>query len=460
MTNSLRQLAIRAGITAIALACLTMPPAAAQSLEALKAELAALKAKTAELEKRLAKAEEARKEQNLKVEAKGAPRFSGKGFRKFKLRGRIQTDFGIVGNPDRIGTGTSSLDFLPDHGLGTTTEFRRARLGVEGEISDWKYKFEADFANNEVDVTDAYLEYRGFKGVDITIGNQKTPVSMNEQTSSRFITFMERAAFTDAFGFARALGITVNFHGTNWHWKSGAFSNAGFGGNDESSGVILASRVHYALPLPDGFLHLGGSVEYRDRRAAHGRLRQRPFLHTTDTRFVDTGVMPVDGNLFAGFELAAQYGALTFEGEFGNDHVSFTAPIMPGGKTSASFQGGYASLGWFLTGERRAYDAAKGAFGRTKPLHPVNEGGIGAWRLNAGIDWIDLTDRKADVFGGNQYSFNLGLAWIPISHVRFLVNYGHVKVEGSPDRVKLTKSGAVTNSFSTDTFGIRGQIDW
>ncbi len=460
MNDKWRRLSTLAGTTAIAFACLAIQPAAAQSMEELRAELQAVRAKMAELEKRLEAAEKKQDQQKLKVEAKGAPRFSGEGFKKFKVRGRVQADFGVLGDPARIGSIDESGSFAPDHGLGTTTEFRRARLGVEGEITHWKYKFEADFANNEVDVTDAYLEYKGIKGVGITIGNQKTPVSMNEQTSSRFITFMERAAFTDAFGFSRELGVTVNFHGKNWHWKSGVFSDAGFGGNDENNGVVLASRAHYTLPLPDGFLHLGGSVEYRNKGAAHSRLRQRPFLHTTDTRFVNTGRMPVDGNIFTGFEIAAQHGPITFEGEFGADRVSFTAPIMPGGKASAGFQGGYATIGWFLTGEPKAYKASKGAFGRTKPLHPVDAGGIGAWQVNLGLDWIDLTDKKADVFGGNRYSVNLGLTWIPISHVRFLVNYGRVKIEGSPDRVKLTKSGMPTRNFAINALGIRGQIDW
>ncbi|RMF14290.1 MAG: hypothetical protein D6757_06580 [Alphaproteobacteria bacterium] len=434
--------------------------ARAQNSDALQAEIAALKAKLAELEARVAKTEEKADKNELKVEAKGAPRFSGKGFSHFKVRGRVQSDFGIVGDPQKIGTGTNAADFSPDHGLGTTTEFRRARLGVEGEISKWKYKFEADFANNEVDVTDAYVEYKGFKGIGITLGNQKTPVSMNEQTSSRFITFMERAAFTDAFGFSRELGASVNFHGKNWHWKSGIYSNGGFSGNDEKKGIILASRGHYTMPIANGFVHLGGSVEYRDEGAAHTRLRQRPFLHTTDTRFVNTGKMPVDNSVFYGLELAAEQGPVSFEGEFGAKRSKFTAPIMPGAANHASFQGGYATLGWFLTGERKAYKSSKGAFDRTKPLHPVGKGGWGALQLNGGIDWVDLTDHKADVAGGNQYTLNLGLTWIPISHVRFLVNYAHLKVEGSPDRVKLLKTGATTPNFSTNVFGVRGQVDW
>ncbi|MFQ5346861.1 MAG: OprO/OprP family phosphate-selective porin [Rhodothalassiaceae bacterium] len=450
------RLALAAGALAAGLAA---TPAAAQSARELMQQIETLKAQLQALEKKVASAE-AKESPDLKVEAKGAPRFTGKGFKAFKLRGRVQTDLGIVGDPDTIGSGTSPADFSPDRGLGTTTEFRRARLGVEGEITDWKYKIEADFANNEVDVTDAYLEYKGFDGVGITIGNQKTGVSMNEQTSSRFITFMERAAFTDAFGFARELGVTVNFHGKNWHWKSGVFSNGGLDGSDEKSGYVLASRAHYTMPLDEGFLHLGGSVEYRDQGAAPSRLRQRPFLHTTNTRFVSTGKMPVESSVFLGAELAAQHGPLSFEGEYGRQMTNFVNGAMPGGADSADFQGGYATLGWFLTGEKKGYKASKGAWDRTKPLHPLDKGGYGALQLNAGVDWIDLSDQSAAVNGGGQYSINLGLTWIPISHVRFLVNYAHIRVSDSPERVKLTKSGVVRPSFSTNAFGLRGQIDW
>ena len=449
-------LALAAGALAIGLSA---SPAAAQSVSELQQQIEALKAQLEALEKKVSSAEKAGPA-DLEVEAKGAPRFSGSGFKAFKLRGRVQTDLGIVGDPDSIGTGTTPGDFAPDRGLGTTTEFRRARLGVEGEITDWKYKFEADFANNEVDVTDAYLEYRGFPGADITIGNQKTPVSMNEQTSSRFITFMERAAFTDAFAFSRELGISVNLHGKNWHWKSGVYSNGGFNGSDEKSGYILASRAHYTAPSEAGFVHFGASVEFRDEGAAHSRLRQRPFLHSTDTRFVNTGTMPVESSVFLGAELAAQHGALSFAGEYGRNMTNFVNGAMPGGRDSADFQGGYATLGWFLTGETKAYKASKGAWDRTKPLRPLGAGGYGALQLNAGIDWIDLSDHKAAVIGGGQYSLNLGLTWIPISHVRFLVNYARIRVSDSPERVKLTSAGSLRPDFSTNAFGVRGQIDW
>ena len=62
----------------------------------------------------------------------------------------IDQDFDITGRPDV-----------------SAVELRRARLGVEGVVwYDVKYKFEADFADNEVAIKDAYVAYAGLKPKD------------------------------------------------------------------------------------------------------------------------------------------------------------------------------------------------------------------------------------------------------------------------------------------------------
>ena len=83
-------------------------------------------------------------------------------------------------------------------------ELRRARLGVEGVVFyDWKYKFEIDFAGDEVAIKDAYVAYANWidsiELSEIRAGNQYVYTSLEQITSSRFITFMERAAFQEAF---------------------------------------------------------------------------------------------------------------------------------------------------------------------------------------------------------------------------------------------------------------------
>ncbi len=397
------------------------------------------------------------KADDLKVEAKGAPRFSGEGFSKFKLRGRVMADFGVAGNPDKIGT-VNAGNFSGDPGLGTTSEIRRARLGVEGEIDKWKYKFEADFADNDVSAADVYVQYKGLKAVTLTVGHQKTPVSMEENTSSRFTAFMERGMFTDAFGFSRELGATAKFGGDNWSWKSGAFAGGGFGGNDEANGYVLASRAHYSIPLDSGFIHLGGSLEYRDKGEEQSRFRSRPGIHTTDTRLIDTGSLDARSSLFMGAELAGSYGPVSLAAEYGAMNIDLVR--QAGRDDSARLDGAFVHLTYHLTGEQRGYKMSDGVWDRTKPLKPLGQGGYGAIALNLGLDWLDLDDNSATISGGEQLAYQLGLTWMPISHVRFIANFSHVEINNSSTAVRLRDTGQFDNSFGLNTIGLRAQVDW
>src|SRR3546814_15846570 len=65
-------------------------------------------------------------------------------------------------------------------------------LGVEGTTpGSFAYKFEADFAGNEVELADAYFQWKG-KVAAISFGQHNNFQSLEELTSSRFISFMER----------------------------------------------------------------------------------------------------------------------------------------------------------------------------------------------------------------------------------------------------------------------------
>jgi hypothetical protein len=68
--------------------------------------------------------------------------------------------------------------------------FRRLRPYIEGSIhKDWKGKFQFDLGKatdgNEISIKDAYMQYNGFDGVKITIGNANFPFSRELLTSSK-----------------------------------------------------------------------------------------------------------------------------------------------------------------------------------------------------------------------------------------------------------------------------------
>jgi hypothetical protein len=175
-----------------------------RQIEELSRKVDALSGETeAASEKAAAAVETAQKVEqeapDLQVKWAPGPTFSSKdGSWWVHVRGRLFVDGGALGDEDDL--------YKNDNG----TELRAARLGIEGSfLEGWSYKFETDFADGDVDIKDAYVEYDGalLDPAYIRVGQHKTPNSLEELTSSRFITFMERAAITDAFGLDRQIGL-------------------------------------------------------------------------------------------------------------------------------------------------------------------------------------------------------------------------------------------------------------
>lgn len=119
-----------------------------------------------------------------------------------KMGGRIQLQY-HQGNPED----------------GTTTDtlfFRRLRPYIEGSLhKDWKGKFQFDFGkssgDNEISVKDAYLQYKGIDGMEITLGNANFAFSRELLTSSKKQQLVERTFVGDHnYGTPdRQLGIHV-----------------------------------------------------------------------------------------------------------------------------------------------------------------------------------------------------------------------------------------------------------
>ena len=125
--------------------------------------------------------------------------------------------------------------------------------------------------------------------------------------------------------------------------------------------------------------------------------------------------------------------------------------VTPG--LSPSFFGGYAEVGWFLTGESRGYRG--GRFDRTSVRRPVGgeAGGAGAFQLNLRYDYLDLN--SGAIRGGTQNGLQLGLIWIPQDYIRFLLNYGHLIY----DDAAIPGAGG-DRDYSVDVIGARAQVDF
>lgn len=450
----MRKFAVRS--SALAATMLMGTPALAQEdAAALAAEIRAMRAKLETLEARLqeveGKAGETAASPEPQAEApkpaepirfSGAPRFTAPGGWSFKPRGRLQYDVGHVGRPRGVA----------DAGLGFANELRRARLGVEGTVpGGFGYKFELDFAEGGAEITDAILTYEASDALEIAIGQHNSFQSLEELASSRFTSFMERAAFTDAFNFERRVGLSAAYSSGDVTAQVGVFTDNVADLDDENESVGADLRVVYAPKLGDTQLHFGGSAHHRDNGglAENGtttRYRQRPMIHTSDTRFLATPELLVEKETHYGLEAALIRGPLHAAGE-----VHWLHADVLDRSADPTFFGGYAEVGYFLTGETRGYKSDR--FDRTKVLKPVDGGGFGAVQLNLRYDHLDLSD--AGIAGGRQRGYQASLVWIPQDYVRFLINYGRLSYDGAA----IPAAGG-DRSYSIDVIGARAQIDF
>ncbi len=443
-------LSVALGSTAMA-AVMAATPAQADRLESLQRQIDALQDQVIELKAN--QAAPAEKGDCIKWKFDPAPQF-GTCDGKFEanLRGRLMIDAGWVeddaGNLDAEGT-----------------EARRARLGIEGKAwKVFKYKFEVDFADNEADVTDAYLQYKGKQlgGLTVLLGQAKTPNSLEEQTSSRFVTFSERAAFTDAFSLGRQLGIVLGYSNefNNVGYKvdlgafRGSFDKDDVGNENDflDEGRTLAARLATWTTVNDNLFHLGGSVRHRQLGETDGSIdyEQRPFVHVVDAEVVETSSLlsANEDDLFYGIEGAWQWDAFHIQGEWAQTNLDLS------GGDEFTFDGWYIDAGYFLGG-KRGYK--KGKFGRPKIDNPVGAGGWGALQIAYRYDTLDLSDGTE--LGGELTQHIIAVNWWLNRHTLLSFNYANGDIENNLDG-SSNIAPDVNGDNGFDAFNIRAQIDW
>jgi len=327
-----------------------------------------------------------------------------------KVGGRLMLDYTIADFED--------ADFTINN-----SRVRRARLFARGNYGDnVKYKVEFNKSTgSEFELTDAYVQFvptnSKFK---IKIGQFKTHNSMEEESSSRFTTTLERGAYTDAFGLDRRIGVSVNTSGDNYGFDFGVFGTNVELQSGTEEGYALAGRGYYnPVKSDDMVAHLGASWRYRNQGDTESdlRYRQRPYTNVAADRIINTGRFAESDNFYAGealvikdsFWAASEYSFLQANGSEGNE--------------DADFSGGYVEVGYMIGG-RQTYKG--GRLNRPEVDNPVGEGGMGAVSLVARYDTLDLEDGP---YTGKLDTVVLGADWWATKQTRLGLNFFNVDAE-------------------------------
>ncbi|MBA3669445.1 MAG: hypothetical protein H0W71_05195 [Sphingomonas sp.] len=466
-------------------------------IDLLQAQVEALQASIDEVKKQVVKATPT---------WKGGPQFEDKdaGF-SFKPKGLAQFDAGYVGYPrgEELRGTVGGLNFA---NLGFNGRARRLTIGADGTLpGGFRYSAEFNFAAGTVDYEDILLAY-DFQKAPVTaqVGYFYPFSSLETMTSSKYTSMMERAGITDAFNYNRRLGLAFianDKKADSWVFQAGLFNEPLNNNNFTHTGWQFSARGVYSPTLGSTRLHIGANFQHRQntREAQGQQYRSRPLTQITDQRFIDTGTIASKGDDVVGVELATVHKSLHFaaeaqkvwvRGTYSAAELAAVNAQLDSNETivgtpyngSPSFFGGYAEVGYYLTGETRAYKG--GSWNRTKVLHPFNEGGWGAFQVNARLDYLNLKDRVDGasasvsapfyVNGGKQLGYQASLIWNPADYVRFMAQYSHLEETGGP-RASVATLGppptlgifpvgtttpADKRKYGVDTFGVRAQVDF
>src|SRR5262245_20272680 len=312
--------------------------------------------------------------------------------------------------------------------------FRRARLAVFGDVSEAvSYIIEMDFAEpGRPSFKDVWAELRQFPALgNLRIGYWRMPFGMDELTSVRELTFLERPL---AFAFAPFRQVGIGFQDTNesqtvqWEVAGFKFPTDFFGTGQGDRGYGMAARVT-ALPLyeNDGeqLIHVGLDYSFINPGNGIAQFQSQPeydgpFVGTNGNVpavpfFIDTGAVTVSHYQLFNAEVGGGVGSWYMQSELRYAVMSQTSGPTT---TLPTF---YIQSGYFLTGEVRPYNKVAGVFGRVKPLHKLGEDGWGALELAARYSYMDLNGPGFQ--GGRLNDLTIGVNWYLNQWARVQFNY-------------------------------------
>ncbi len=232
---------------------------------------------------------------------------------QFKIGGRLMYDF-------------DSYDEFWDGEDAEENEIRRSRITLSGKSGKhWSYKFTTniDHEDSEANVDTGYLKYSS-KPMYAMLGKYKRPGMLEERTSSKWISTIERSIVNELSGAVIGKpdfgGISVGFATKGDMPMSGAIGVYDDEVEEDDGGDVYGIGARFSI-MPklgdNSFIHAGASFYTVDYKGNNHRMRTRMGVHTTGRPFNSDSHASDDVDQF-GVELAYVNGPFSLQGEFMN----------------------------------------------------------------------------------------------------------------------------------------------
>ena len=324
--------------------------------------------------------------------------------------------------------------------IGNGMSFRRTRFAVKTQIDkNWYAELDTDWTSGTVEIKDAILEYTGFDNLEIKMGNFKENFSIQRNSTSRYLLFMERAMVT-YLAPSRHMGINFKYDLPALWLSAGVFGPELKGSEEQmamednnkdygqSEGLSYTGKVVWRPlhKMTNGSLHLGAAVSYRDpKTTSTDGLGKLPIRYSTRNstsinrkKFLDTdAIVGLDHEFLWTVELAGHYEGLRYEAAYISRQATIDLEKNPKGANLKPATGWYVQAGYMLFGGKQKYDA-----GGAKYTRCTRGKEWGDLELAVRVDQIDLNLNKY-YMGGSAMQYALGLNYYPSENVKFMINY-------------------------------------
>lgn len=320
--------------------------------------------------------------------------------------------------------------------IGNGIMLRRTRFAVKAQIDkNWYGELDTDWTSGTPEIKDAILAFNGVKGLEIKLGNFKENFSVQRNSTSRYLQFLERPMVT-YLAPSRHLGLNVRYT-LPYLWASAGVFGPELKGSEEmttmedgnktlglSEGLSYTGKL-LAKPLfmfKDASLQVGGAFSWRDPKLTNtdgyntARYSARNSTAINRKKFLDTdAIAGVDHEIAWTVEAAGHWKGLRYEAAYisRSAYVRPDAPVQ--GVQTAS--GWYVQAGWLLCGGHQNYDSDGAKY--TRITQGKNWGDL---ELCLRYETVDFNCSKY-YMGGSAQAVAVGLNYYCTPNVKFMINY-------------------------------------